>query len=441
MTTLRRSFPAAETGFARRLSARYAYYVVIGWWLLETLGVSRLAGPLLDFAFTLLVFPPIVALLAWRRVRARGRRAVGVIDVLPAAYLLFAAASALLGDQLLLGRDRYLLGVYARYAVPVMMFWIVRLAHPGDREMAVTAKLAAVIIVLEVSTGVLSLSAANFLPEFWLGRENLIGFRATGTFRSSVVYSGTLLFALAFTARRALLAEEKRRWWWWALTIGALLGMCLSLSRASWIAGMFAVIVLAIGYWRVSSPVQRRVIWLPVIALLVIVPFVWRPLADRLLYSQTVLTRLIMARAAFAMFLERPWLGWGYGSYDLRDWMYMQPLPGFPLNRYLLASATSHNSFLTMLAETGIIGLALYILPFALLFAASARRLRGQAGGEGGLRSPQFASLLWMVIGGILIMGQFSDLRFFPIIQATLWISLALIANLLERAAPDQEPH
>ena len=129
--------------------------------------------------------------------------------------------------------------------------------------------------------------------------------------------------------------------------------------------------------------------------------------------------------AGLRMTLEKPLWGWGYATYDLYDWQYMEPVGSIKATNYELASATSHNSYLTILAETGIVGFSLYMLPTLYYFIRSIFAWRK-------VKDKVYLSVLWMIIFMVNLAAQTADLRFFPFVLGYWWFALALVANTFQ---------
>jgi putative inorganic carbon (hco3(-)) transporter len=188
-------------------------------------------------------------------------------------------------------------------------------------------------------------------------------------------------------ARWGRLAGDVRAW---APPAAVLLagGIVASLSRGAWLGIAIAgAIMLA-----VASPRSRRLL-VPLAASLVVVSLLGSVgalppiIAERVgLIAEyfgpfdvrgveltpenwSVVERMAHWQAAWYMFLDHPWLGIGPGNYGALYDEYF--LPGWiePLGH-------AHNYYLNLAAETGLLGLAAYLLTLVLAFRAAARGLR-----------------------------------------------------------------
>jgi len=163
------------------------------------------------------------------------------------------------------------------------------------------------------------------------------------------LYSGVLF------GRRSLSAY----WFICVLFILCLAGVVLTFSRQSWLLA-FAGLFLVSGFW-----LRRRVT--PVVALIMIVVLV-----SAVLFSGAVgsiyhfynpdevygLERIYYYATALTLFASHPLLGVGAGNYQFFDRSYSGEAAG----------GIAHNQFLTVAAETGILGLMVLLwLVIALL--------------------------------------------------------------------------
>jgi O-antigen ligase len=139
---------------------------------------------------------------------------------------------------------------------------------------------------------------------------------------------------------------------------------------------------------------------------------------QRVAQRETVQTRVALQDWSLQLAAEKPVLGWGYGSFDR-----VKNTSGFTAEGIAIASvleATSHNTYLTVLVELGIVGLLLLILPF-LVLAVRAVAARAQHSGDW-LVAASLCSLF--VIG---LTASTLDFRFFSFAQMLPFVFLALL--------------
>jgi O-antigen ligase len=189
-------------------------------------------------------------------------------------------------------------------------------------------------------------------------------------------------------------SARRRRWsgaLGWSLSGGAAAGICgagllLSWSRGAWLAAAVAggtLVLLLLGRMVLPPWSARKVAWGATAMLVGLVALnvapagllpasvegrlgsvattfaVWN-VADAEITDANYATieRVAHWQAAAAMWRDRPWLGQGPGSYALLYDKYRLPRWSDPLGH-------AHNYYLMLLAESGLIGLAAYLLFFS----------------------------------------------------------------------------
>ena len=127
------------------------------------------------------------------------------------------------------------------------------------------------------------------------------------------------------------------------------------------------------------------------------------------------------------MFEAKPVAGFGYENFD----RVARPFQGrigdlvYPEKNH-----ASHNLFLTLLAEQGIIGIALYLAPLLVWLARSvARRSRLPVDGLLGRR---FVAVLWLALLAHIVVNNFSRMHL-PFGLGMYWLTLGLVATLVGR--------
>ena len=92
--------------------------------------------------------------------------------------------------------------------------------------------------------------------------------------------------------------------------------------------------------------------------------------------AESVKLRPILARIAWNMFRDRPMLGCGFGQYKSEHVNYLADRStDLPLEKG--RSYVQHNVFLALLAETGLVGMGLFVLLLALWTRDAWRLWRG----------------------------------------------------------------
>jgi O-antigen ligase len=220
--------------------------------------------------------------------------------------------------------------------------------------------------------------------------------RAHAGFSIYMTLAGVLNLVLLATLPRLLPGGMFRRWAVpaWLVTLG---GLAATLTRGAWIG--FASGVLSF------VPAARRRRWLLVSGLVVfaLVALVGPPQLRQRFVSMsnpedaTLREREYMWHSGFAMWRQRPWLGWGPGGVK-RNYASFA-LPGAGKTR----TGHVHNTPLQVVVERGLLGLAAWLSIWVVFYARAIALLRRLPAGEG----PQRALVMGSVaaLTGFLVAG------------------------------------
>jgi O-antigen ligase len=142
---------------------------------------------------------------------------------------------------------------------------------------------------------------------------------------------------------------------------------------------------------------------------------------------ESAFARLPVGLAALRMFGQQPITGWGVGNFDV----YSRPFFDDVGN---VASAekdhASHNLFLTILAEQGLIGIVCFAGPTVIWARRSIR-----AYGRMPMSERRFLSSLWLVVAAFLLVNNFSVMKS-SYGLGVWWMTLGLIASIVDRYRP-----
>lgn len=321
---------------------------------------------------------------------------------------------------------------YDRVFIPMCLYWVIKLSAPGENTLKWLVPVALFITVTQIAIGTVSWIMPSVLPSTW---TKYVGIRTTGSLNSVSVFTATITFTGAILLYTAL--QMKHGWKRNILILAflaTLYGLFISFSRASWLASVVVLLGVFTLYPRFMSRLFFRL--LPVIVLLGGTLMVTQlQFAKERFYSadsaQTALSRLPVMVAAYRMFEQKPITGWGYGNFDLYDRQFQGRFGDLvnPDEKDL----TSHNMFLTLLAEQGLVGFTLFIFPILwLLFKTIQFRQRLP---ERGLKSRNMTYLLWLVVLSFVVVMNFA-----PIVVVfglgLFWVTLGLISNTIRSYSP-----
>jgi O-antigen ligase len=317
---------------------------------------------------------------------------------------------------------------YDRVIIPMVLYLIVRLSNPDERMMRWLLPVALFIVFSQSSIGVVSWFAPRALPAKWVDYEN---HRTIGTLINTNTYVTTLILT-GFLIFHFGMQSTSKRLQFGAIGILLVTLYCIfiSFSRAGWLAGLLAMIGLATVYPKVILKLGMIVV---PIFLIVAIFFLQNQLtwaAQRLKSGdseQSALSRLPVYAAAVGMFQAKPFLGWGYGNFDRFDRQF-QPSTLANLSGDNKDHA-SHNFFLSILAEQGLIGILLYLAPMFYWLRITLKYFSKLP--DNGFWGRKILVVLWMTILSHIIVYNFANMRVIFGLGAW-WLTLSFIARFMD---------
>jgi O-antigen ligase len=418
------------------LSLRPAF-VFVAWLALAPFLATAAADGAVGHRFRMAFFsaPPLL-FVVWLLTRRRPVRA-SFVDVLPALYLGLVVTSPLLhGTPLdlnqanLNGSSVALTQIYSTVAIGVIGYYFCAFADLGEsfeRHVAGALLLAGSVIAGIVIVGkVLGLSGTVAGFEFGSNQTLSSGTEQLG--RASALGGpgvlGTFLGFTLVTAIAILVWEGPRSLRRLSLVAVAVtpVALFLTLTRGPMLATILA------GFAVIAVRSRKR--WPSVVAVLMAVAVLvaaWGPLSSTSVYRNRVSDktnvqgRQLLSTWSFQLAARKPVAGWGYGSFDrVKN---SANLSSGSTPRSFGTDYTSHDTFLTVLVELGVVGIFLLVAPWLIVARAAIRRaVRPDPG--------RWALVAFLGILGVWIIsaGTF-DMRFFPFVSAFPW----LVTGLLRR--------
>lgn len=404
-----------------------AVWIVAAPYLLQTGGMVRYAYWTVHRVLPLAI---VVVLVVSRMLRLRTRplERLGPPELLMVGYLIVSVLSVAYAAGDVGGS---LLHLYDRVVVPMCLYLVVRLTRPTDESLRLLVPVAALTVLAQGAIGAASWVAPGALPTDWLGRQ---GTRTVGSLGSPSVYGLTMLAAGAFLLHAA--ASERRLWV--KVALRSLFALAVLMSVITFTRGVWLAAAIVVGALALVHPGQLRRVALGAIPLVVVVLLTGaassqiRTIEDRLGNEQTVLSRLPIALAAWRMFEEKPITGWGFGNFDQFDRDFQGEAAGFVPEK----DHSSHNVYLTLLAEQGLVGTLLFLGPALWLLARTVAVFPWLP--RTGWRSRKLVVLLWALLAAHVAVNSFSNMKVvFGLGQW--WLALGLIATMVA-SRPAREP-
>ena len=291
--------------------------------------------------------------------------------------------------------------VGSKFIVPFALFHIAVLIFrgPSQRKHFEVFVILALAYLVFIAIAFLADARSLIFPRFIL--DESLGFhadRARGPFLQAVANGVSLnilgILVLALSRKRKIVVGLL----WLALPLAVLATM----TRAVWIS--FAVSTIVLGFLLVERRLRTVCAILAVVGLAVGLTIglsnhsLKSALMDRTAERGPVEARLAVYNAGWAMFWERPFTGWPASS------MYAElarRMEGYHLRTFYV-----HNTYLALLVEFGLPGLALYGILFFNLFRLAWRNPPGEPGPIASLR---LASLrkVWPILLGVYLFNAF----------------------------------
>jgi O-antigen ligase len=399
--------------------------VFLGWLFLAPLLQESATATRLGHALSLALYtaPPLALLLKWLTSRERSLRREW-FDLLPAAYVLLVLASLAITASSELRpstvRSLYqdlLLGVLVYYLVA---FWrgrlpsLVRIAQ----VVLLAAALQAAMALVEWGTG------WNLWHDTtWQGADT----RAIATLSNPAVTGAFIgigiVFALAVLCWQGPLTLRRLAV---AMLVVGVPGLYATKTRGPMLATLIA------GALCLLLSARSRLPGIGIVALVSLLLVVFWPqietsstFRNRFDNRQNVDARIVLQNVSIRLAEKKPIFGWGYDSFDRVKFDVPVASRGIPLTQAL--QSTSHDTYLTILVEYGLVGLVLFVLPWIPILARGVSWARA--------RSPD----RWLVvaaIASILVLavdGATLDYRFFSFAPMLAWLFLALVRRQTSR--------
>jgi O-antigen ligase len=314
--------------------------------------------------------------------------------------------------------------VASKYIVPFALFHIAVLVFRGEpqrRHFAVFVILALAYLAF-ISIAFLADARSLIFPRFIL--DESLGFhpdRARGPFLQAVA-NGVSLNILGILV---LALPPKRKIILWLLWLALPLAILATMTRAVWIS--FAVSAAVLGFRLIKRRVQAACALLAVAGLLVALTLglsnhaLKTALGERTEERGPVDARLAVYDAGWAMFQERPFTGWPAGG------MYAElarRMAGYHLRTFYV-----HNTYLALLVEFGVPGLALYSLLFFNLLRLCWHAPPGERGAVAALRK------VWPILLGVYLFNAcFVDMAYQFVIGLLFTVAGMLCASEVSNA-------
>jgi O-antigen ligase len=311
-----------------------------------------------------------------------------------------------------------------RIFVPFCMYLLVRFTIPREKAYNFLVTAAFFIALSQSIIGFVLMFAPQILPPQWLwfyGQARTTGsVLDANVFTTLLVFCSTLLFHSAMNRKAGLIRSAL------LIVCGlSVVNIIFSYERASWIGALFVIMGLLVVYPKLL----RLVLIFSAIMVVFGASVFSTQIAsayERMIVQRTINDRVVIYDALIQMVEHKPLFGWGYESVDNNIVQFYRQVGNVPV---LTKFITSHNTYLTIMAELGPISFLMYIFPFAWWFLKSIRFAHCLP--KSGFRSRSLLIILWLAIIQNFIVSNFFDMRFFPLGLGLWWMGLGLVADLI----------
>jgi O-antigen ligase len=261
--------------------------------------------------------------------------------------------------------------------------------------------------------------------------------RAAGPFENPSVYGTVLGMGLVFAIHLYFQAASSfRRFLCLAAIFLIGVGEVMTFTRAAWLSPILAFLVMVMLY---KGRRKQLLVWLSigVIALIAAFPVIRSSefYKKRITSTSELESRLYVAHQQRLMFLDKPLLGFGFGNFDYYKYDYPIYVKEAPT---IKVGTASHNTFVTILVETGLVGFIPYLLAFILVFAQfwGAYRRKDLSDADKRLLVAVAAAPVCYIATGFVV-----DFRHFRYVEYLFWSNMAMILVVRSLALKEAAGH
>lgn len=387
------------------LLMRVPFYAVIMWLLVAPFFVVTYSSiTRMAYWITHRTLIPLAATAVLLACLSKKRIRLGGVELFMLAYLVISLFSVLYSYP----NDPIpeLYHVYDLTMVGMALFWLIRTTAPQGTQLKY---MIVALIILAIIQGVVGLMmnisvTRGMLPPMWVAASTN---RTTGTLGRDAEFSCTVTAALLLLAHYAFYTRRGtiRTLCMIALVLGCLC-LVFSFSRATWLASALVVGLVTVLYRRLAP----YVLTLAAILILILSAGIFSDsiafASERLGYQRTVDSRIISNNAHIKMIQAKPLLGWGYNNYTRYHMAFVEPVEGVAVQD---PEISSHNTFLNIAVELGLLGLFCFLMPMVLLAKQSWTAYNELP--QEGFYSRHLLLLLWLGVLFWIVVANFQNLR------------------------------
>ena len=408
---------------------RYPFVGIMLWLLLMPFLPTNNVSPYVLWIVhrSLMPMALIIALLS-RALRLQKHLPVrlGRAELAMVIYLAIAVASILLTQS---SPFVYLTELYDKTFVPFVAYWLIRFCSPREQDLKRLAVVMLIVCLAQIAIGFWAKYAPSTLPQLWA--ISRMGTRMSGTFGNPNMFAHLLLLLMAFLFHYAMNHKSKIVQVSFVLVFGiGLLCVFLTFTRACWLAAVLVLLGLGYLYPKTTLPLVLAAVSIIIVLSASVFAAEASFAIQRLNTEDTIDSRLVLQHAGEQMFLAKPFLGWGYASYELYDWTFMERVGNSAPTKWDVQKGSSHNTYLTILAEMGAIGIFFYFFPAFWWLVRTIKTMPYLP--RQGFWSWRLLIVIWLSVIAYLSIGAVIDMRFSWFSLGAFWLTLGLVANMIQ---------
>lgn len=403
----------------------------LGWLFLAPIFQGSASNTHVGHALSLALYTLPPAVLLVKHFTADGPRpAPKWFDILPALYLFFLVVSLFTtaSSELHQGALGPLNGIWENVAIGIVVYYVIAFWRGQGPSLIATTRVLLAAAALQAAMALVE------WPTHWnLWRDT--HWQRGGDFRSIATLANPALtgafIGVGIVAALAVLCwqgpVELRR-----LAIVMLLIGFPALYATKTRGPVLATIVAALLIVLLSARTLFTGAAAVAVAVLLLVVF-WPQVRTSSVYQSRLTqkgnleARLVLQEVSFKLIERKPFLGWGYDSFDRVKFDVNVQSGAFPLSQAL--KSTSHDTYLTIFVEYGVVGFALFVLPWFAIGLRGLARVRAPAPDRWFLIA-MLGSIVLLAINAATL-----DYRFFSFVPMLAWLALALLRRRLDAPA------
>lgn len=312
-----------------------------------------------------------------------------------------------------------------RMLIPMCMYFILRITPLDKKDITYLQWTAFFIALCQCTLVFIELIIPQILPIAWQPNYSE---RAAGSLVNPYVLADVLIFSICILLHTAMNQKSGLSRILFLVICGlSTISIFLTMERAVWLASSFVFIGLFVLFPRSMFRVS---LILGIVIILLWGGFLapkFSAAAERIGQLQQVYDRVVASDAMLQMIQIKPVFGWGYDTLNDNIRQFYRTVGNASIS---YGFVTSHNTYLTILTELGLIGVLLYLFPIIWWFINSV--LVWTQLTKDGTWNPSLLIICWLVILNSIILSNFADMRFFPFDQTLLWMMVGLIANMVD---------